>query len=155
MEQTSHFLIPEGWVNLAYVLASILFISGLKGLTHPRTAVRGNLTSAWGMLLAVLVTLLANGLAFQWILLGAVIGGLIGAAAYMVTYSSVKATGVLAPIAGGKTTLGVIAGAKYPSLFGAVSGELLGLILGVVMIAIAAMMPERIVSHGKRVAPAE
>ncbi len=78
MEQTSHFLIPEGWVNLAYVLASILFISGLKGLTHPRTAVRGNLTSAWGMLLAVLVTLLANGLAFQWILLGAVIGGLIG-----------------------------------------------------------------------------
>ncbi|MCB1150155.1 NAD(P)(+) transhydrogenase (Re/Si-specific) subunit beta, partial [bacterium] len=69
---------PEGWVNLAYVLASILFISGLKGLTHPRTAVRGNLTSAWGMLLAVLVTLLANGLAFQWILLGAVIGGLIG-----------------------------------------------------------------------------
>jgi len=78
VEQTSHFLIPEGWVNLAYVLASILFISGLKGLTHPRTAVRGNLTSAWGMLLAVLVTLLANGLAFQWILLGAVIGGLIG-----------------------------------------------------------------------------
>ena len=39
---------------------------------------RGNLTSAVGMLLAVVVTLLANGLDYQWILLGAVIGGLIG-----------------------------------------------------------------------------
>lgn len=75
------FLIDIGWVNLAYVAASILFISGLKGLTHPRTAVRGNLMSAVGMLLAVVVTLLANGLDYQWILLGAVIGGAIGAVA--------------------------------------------------------------------------
>ncbi|MFH2051185.1 MAG: NAD(P)(+) transhydrogenase (Re/Si-specific) subunit beta [bacterium] len=70
-----------GWVNLAYVVASVLFINGLKGLTHPRTAVRGNLTSAVGMLLAVVVTLLANGLDYTWILVGAVIGGLVGAVA--------------------------------------------------------------------------
>jgi proton-translocating NAD(P)+ transhydrogenase subunit beta len=75
------FLIDIGWINLAYVAASILFISGLKGLTHPRTAVRGNLTSSMGMLLAVVVTLLANGLDYQWILLGAVVGGAIGAIA--------------------------------------------------------------------------
>ncbi len=74
----SGFLIDTGWVNLAYLVASILFIRGMKGLTHPRTAVQGNLTSAMGMLLAVVVTLLANGLSFQWILLGAVIGGLVG-----------------------------------------------------------------------------
>jgi len=74
----SGFIIDSGWVNLAYVVASILFIRGMKGLTHPRTAVQGNLTSAVGMLLAVVVTLLANGLSFQWILLGAVIGGLVG-----------------------------------------------------------------------------
>jgi len=74
----SGFLIDTGWINLAYVVAAVLFINGLKGLTHPRTAVRGNLTSAWGMLLAVTATLLANGLAYQWILLGAVIGGLVG-----------------------------------------------------------------------------
>ncbi len=72
------FIIDGGWVNLAYVVAAILFIKGLKGLTHPRTAVRGNQTSALGMLLAVGVTLLAEGISFQWILLGAVIGGLIG-----------------------------------------------------------------------------
>ncbi len=71
-------MIHDSWVNLAYVVASILFIMGLKGLTHPRTAVRGNLESAVGMLLAVVVTLLANGLSYQWILLGAVVGGLVG-----------------------------------------------------------------------------
>ncbi len=75
------FLIDIGWVNLAYVAASVLFISGLKGLTHPRTAVRGNLTSSVGMLLAVVVTLLANGLDYQWIIVGAVIGGAVGAIA--------------------------------------------------------------------------
>ena len=74
----SGFLIDTGWVNLAYVVASIMFIRGIKGLAHPRTAVRGNLTSALGMLLAVVATLLADGLNYQWILLGAVIGGLVG-----------------------------------------------------------------------------
>jgi len=77
----SEFRIDTGYVNLVYVIASILFISGLKGLTHPRTAVRGNLTSAVGMLLAVSVTLLANGLSYYYILLGFGIGALIGAVA--------------------------------------------------------------------------
>ncbi len=74
----SGYFIETGWVNLAYLVASVLFIKGIKGLTHPRTAVSGNLTSALGMLLAVVVTLLANGLDYQWILVGAVIGGLVG-----------------------------------------------------------------------------
>jgi H+-translocating NAD(P) transhydrogenase subunit beta len=29
-----------------YLIASVLFIVGLKGLTHPRTAPRGNMLSA-------------------------------------------------------------------------------------------------------------
>jgi len=45
------------WTNLAYLAAAVLFIFGIKGMTHPRTAVRGNLTSASGMLLAVAVTI--------------------------------------------------------------------------------------------------
>ena len=40
-------------VNLAYLVASALFIIGLKGLSHPRTAVRGNLLGALGMLIAI------------------------------------------------------------------------------------------------------
>ena len=45
-------------INFAYLVASVLFILGLKGLTHPRTAVRGNMLGALGMLLAIGVTLL-------------------------------------------------------------------------------------------------
>ncbi len=44
--------------DFAYLVAAVLFILGLKGLTHPRTAVRGNLFGALGMLVAVVVTLL-------------------------------------------------------------------------------------------------
>ena len=33
----------------AYVVAAVLFILGLKGLTHPRRAVRGNLLGSTGM----------------------------------------------------------------------------------------------------------
>ena len=66
--------------NLAYLLASVLFILGLKGLTHPRTAVRGNLTGSVGMLIAVVVTLGAGGIVeWWWIIAGLLIGGGIGA----------------------------------------------------------------------------
>lgn len=67
-------------INLAYLVSSVLFIFGLKGLTHPRTAVRGNLMGASGMLLAVLATLLSRSiLGFAWIFVGIVIGAAIGA----------------------------------------------------------------------------
>ena len=45
-------------IKLIYLVASALFILGLKNMAHPRTAVRGNLLGALGMLLAVVVTLL-------------------------------------------------------------------------------------------------
>ena len=52
----------EAIINLAYLVAATLFIFGLKGLTHPRTAVRGNLLGASGMLIAVVATLLSQGI---------------------------------------------------------------------------------------------
>jgi len=65
--------------NLAYLLASVLFILGLKGLTHPRTAVRGNLTGSFAMLLAVVTTLWAGGIvSWVWIIAGLVIGSTVG-----------------------------------------------------------------------------
>ena len=72
-------------INLAYLAASVLFILGIKGLTHPRTAVRGNLYGATGMLLAVVATLASREVfgagmqGFAVILAGVVIGGGIGA----------------------------------------------------------------------------
>ena len=77
----SEFVIPAAYVKLAYLLAAILFILGLKGLGHPRTAVRGNLLGALGMVIAVAVTLLARGLSFPYIALGIGIGAVIGATA--------------------------------------------------------------------------
>ncbi|HUG54419.1 MAG TPA: NAD(P)(+) transhydrogenase (Re/Si-specific) subunit beta [Vicinamibacteria bacterium] len=70
----------QGLINLAYLVASVLFILGLKGLTHPGTAMRGNLASALGMLIAVLATLFDRQiLSFGWIFAGLVVGSGLGA----------------------------------------------------------------------------
>lgn len=45
-------------LEISYLLASLLFILGLKKLSHPETARRGNLWAAAGMGLAILCTLL-------------------------------------------------------------------------------------------------
>ena len=45
-------------IDICYLIAAILFIVGLKGLTKPRTAVRGNLIGALAMLIAVCATML-------------------------------------------------------------------------------------------------
>jgi len=70
----------ETLVRLAYLASAILFIFGLKGLTHPRKAVQGNFLGALGMLLAVSVTLIDRQIVgYTWILAGVGIGGAIGA----------------------------------------------------------------------------
>lgn len=70
---------PVSLVNLTYLLAAILFIVGLKGLAHPKTAVKGNLLAAIGMLIAVVVTLFdRNIIRYEVIIAGLAIGGLIG-----------------------------------------------------------------------------
>ncbi len=66
-------------IELFYIAASVLFIFGIKMLSSPATARRGNMTSAVGMLLAVVATLLYQGLSYQWIVLGMVIGSAVGA----------------------------------------------------------------------------
>ncbi len=66
-------------VSLAYLLSASLFIFGLKGLSHPRTAVRGNMLGALGMLIAVLVTLMDRRiLDYSTIIAGLVIGAAVG-----------------------------------------------------------------------------
>lgn len=70
---------PPSVVNIAYLLASVLFIFGLKGLAHPRTSVRGNMLGALGMFIAVVVTLWDQRIiSFELIILGAIIGATIG-----------------------------------------------------------------------------
>lgn len=65
--------------NIAYLVASSLFVFGLKDLAHPRTARRGNLLGAVGMLIAVIVTLFDRQiLSFEVIIAGLVIGSAAG-----------------------------------------------------------------------------
>lgn len=66
-------------VQLAYLLSAVLFILGLKGLTRPRSAVRGNLLGACGLLVAVIVTLFQAGLDYRLIVGGLAVGAVIGA----------------------------------------------------------------------------
>jgi len=67
-------------VSFVYLFAGILFILGIKGLTKPKTAVRGNRLSALGMLIAVVVTLLDSSIVnFSYIIAGVLVGGIVGA----------------------------------------------------------------------------
>ncbi|MBB3661268.1 MULTISPECIES: NAD(P)(+) transhydrogenase (Re/Si-specific) subunit beta [Prauserella salsuginis group] len=66
-------------VSVLYIVAFVLFIYGLMGMTGPRTAVRGNWIAAAGMAIAVVATLLLPGMG-NWLLiaLGLGIGAVIG-----------------------------------------------------------------------------
>jgi len=66
-------------INVWYIVAAALFIFGLKQLGSPATAVRGNMLSALGMLIAIAVTLFdAEILTYEWIIGAAIIGAIIG-----------------------------------------------------------------------------
>ena len=66
-------------IQLAYLVASIFFIYGLKMLGSPKTARKGNLYSAIGMLMAIVFTLLdKNIITYEWIIIGLVVGSSIG-----------------------------------------------------------------------------
>lgn len=71
---TDTFVIP-----VAYLIATFLFVLGLKWMGKPQTAVKGNVYSAWGMGLAVVATLFDRQiLSFGWIAVGLVLGSAIG-----------------------------------------------------------------------------
>ena len=75
-------LAKADWLNLAYLLAAVLFILGLKMLSKVKTAPRGNLVSALGMLLACAITLFyltgATVVSLAWIGGAMVVGTVVG-----------------------------------------------------------------------------
>ena len=69
------------FIELSYLLASILFILGLKGLSHPETAKRGMHLAEFGMLMAIIGTLMHHEIVtYTWIIAGLAIGSLVGLA---------------------------------------------------------------------------
>lgn len=87
MNEISQFPYGISILEITYVLTSVLFIVGLKMLSHPLTARRGNILAATGMILAVVATILLHekdgqpvrniGLILAAIVIGTVIGWII------------------------------------------------------------------------------
>ena len=67
------------FIELSYIVASVLFILGLRGLSHPESARRGMHLAEVGMLLAIIGTLVNREIvSYEWILAGLLIGSAIG-----------------------------------------------------------------------------
>ena len=114
----------QNLVNAAYLVASVLFILGLKGLTSPRTALRGNLLGATGMLIAVTATLLARQIvSFELILVGIAIGSVVGvAAALKVPLTAMpELVALFNGFGGGASALVAAAAVLSPAMIGDVS----------------------------------
>jgi NAD(P) transhydrogenase subunit beta len=74
------FLQDPDFIDASYLVASILFILGIRGLSHPTTARQGNRLAAVGMAIAVIATLLDQEVEnFGLIILGIAVGTVIGA----------------------------------------------------------------------------
>ncbi len=65
----------QTWVQIAYLVAAVCFILALKGLSSPKYARRGNLIGAFGAVLAVVVTLVAEPLDHMVLILVAIVIG--------------------------------------------------------------------------------
>src|SRR5215210_5512803 len=69
----------DSLIQVSYLIASVLFILGLRGLTRPDRARRGMQQAAVGMLFAIAGTLLNHTIVdYRWIAAGLVIGVVIG-----------------------------------------------------------------------------
>jgi NAD(P) transhydrogenase subunit beta len=69
------------FIEFSYLLASILFILGLRGMSHPETARRGMHLAEFGMATAVIGTLLQREIiSYEWIIAGLLLGSTIGLA---------------------------------------------------------------------------
>ena len=84
-------MMPAWAAELAYLVAAVLFIVGLKRLSSPATAVSGNQLSAVGMLIAIVVTLLDRAIVTYPVLTA---GLLVGSALGWWMARTVKMTGM-------------------------------------------------------------
>ena len=115
------------WIDVAYLVAAICLVIGIKRLSHPRTARSGNLVAAAGMAIAVGFTI--EGLERYWLIVaGMAVGTVIG----VVSARAVRMTAMPQMVAlfngvgGGAAAL--IAAAEYHSRAGdpgRLPGELL------------------------------
>lgn len=131
----------ETLIPVAYLIAAVTFILGLKGLSSPTTAVQGNRIAATGMLIAVIATFFAADVkgGVPLILAGVAVGGIAGfAGARMVKMTAMPQMVALFNGAGGGAAalVAILEFARQRDLgvleFGASVATLLALIIGAV-----------------------
>ena len=96
------------FIAASYLVAASLFIIGLKRLSSPATARQGNTLAAVGMLLAIVATLLVREIvAFQWIVVGLLLGTALGGVMAMRIKMTAmpQMVGILNAFGGGASTL--------------------------------------------------
>ncbi len=78
-------------LNIIYIISALLFLFGVKMLSSPETARKGNLISSSGMLIAILSTLVFYEIIkFEWIIVGIILGTAIGvSSARLVTMTAI------------------------------------------------------------------
>ena len=113
----------ESVLNITYLIAAVFFIFGLKQLSHPRTAVRGNFIGAIGMFIAIVATVIARGiLNFELILVAFIVGAAVGIVlAYKVEMTAIPQLvalfngfgGVASVLVAGATIIGIPPGSFY------------------------------------------
>jgi len=115
-------MLNQNIINLAYVLAAVLFIYDLKWMSHPRTAVKGNRIGVLAMLIAIAATMLSGNLEFHYIIIGIAIGSVIGAVAAMkVAMTSMpEMVGLFNGFGGGASVM--VAGAALIAAMSSLSG---------------------------------
>ncbi|MDD3742542.1 MAG: NAD(P)(+) transhydrogenase (Re/Si-specific) subunit beta [Lentimicrobiaceae bacterium] len=140
------YTIGDSLLELSYLIAALLFVYGLKMLSHPATARRGNLWAAGGMGLAMITTLLlhknADGQGIQlmnmiiiilFIALGSVIGWIVARKVKMTAMPQLVS---LYNASGGAASM-LVALLEYPNAIAGDTGSILVTVLGLVIGAVA------------------
>ncbi len=143
-------------LELSYLIAALLFVYGLKLLSHPITARRGNLWAAIGMGLAMITTLLfhknsnGEGIALMnvWIIilfvgLGSVIGWIVARKVKMTAMPQLVS---LYNASGGAASM-LVALLEYPNAVAGDVASILVTILGLVIGAVA--FSGSVIAYGK------
>lgn len=146
----------DSLLELSYLIAALLFVWGLKLLSHPETARKGNLWAAGGMGLAMITTLLlhkdqaGNGIPLTnvWIILAAVgVGSVIGWIVAMKVKMTAMPQLVSLYNATGGAASALVALLEYPN---AVAGEISSILVTVLGLVIGAVaFSGSMIAYGK------
>ena len=121
-------------INIAYLISALCFILGLKQLSSPATARRGNQIAALGMAIAVVATFFMPGLHnVLWILVGLAVGAVLA----IYPARTVKMTAMPQMVAifngMGGATAALVSLVEFEHKTGAGRGEILSIVLGVII----------------------